>query len=271
MTKYLKRYNLKKKNILITGAAGTLGKQFSFALLESGARVIITDRSENKIKKFNNEILKKNKKNNVKFFAMDVSSENSIKNVLKKLDQSKIKIDVLINNACYNPKFSSNSEYNDTSLENFSLANWEQEIRVGLTGSFLCSKIFGSSMKKNKKKGVIINIGSEFSVMAPDHRIYGKNKFKPVTYPVIKHGIVGLTKYLSTYWAKYGIRCNALSPGGVFENQDKSFVKRFKNQVPLNRMSNKDEYNSTIQFLCSDASKFLNGHNLVVDGGRTVW
>ena len=107
--------------------------------------------------------------------------------------------------------------------------------------------------------------------MAPDHRMYGKNKFKPVTYSVIKHGIIGLTKYLSTYWAKDGIRCNALSPGGVFENQDKNFVKKFKSQVPLNRMSSKDEYNSTIQFLCSDASKFLNGHNLIMDGGRTVW
>ena len=269
--KYLKKYNLKNKNILITGAAGTLGKQFSFALLEAGARVIITDRKEKKIKHLFNSILKKSKKKSVKYFTMDVSSENSIKNVLKNLEKSKIKIDVLINNACYNPKFESNYENNYTSLEKFSLYNWEQELRVGLTGSFLCAKIFGSSMKKNKKKGVIINIGSEFSIMAPDHRIYGKNKFKPVTYSVIKHGIIGLTKYLSTYWSKYGIRCNALSPGGVFENQNKNFVKKFKNQVPLNRMSSKDEYNSTIQFLCSDASKFLNGHNLVMDGGRTVW
>ena len=271
MKKYLKNYSLKNKNILITGGAGTLGKQFSLALLEAGARVVITDHNEKKLKKFNNEIFKKNKKSSVNHFVLDVSSENSIQDVLKKLEKLKIKIDVLINNACYNPKFSSSSKYKDTALENFSLLNWEKELRVGLTGSFLCAKIFGHSMKKNKKKGVIINIGSEFSVIAPDHRMYGKNKFKPVTYPVIKHGIIGLTKYLSTYWAKDGIRCNALSPGGVFENQDKNFVKKFKSQVPLNRMSNKDEYNSTILFLCSDASKFLNGHNLVMDGGRTVW
>ena len=142
---------------------------------------------------------------------------------------------------------------------------------VGLTGSFLCAKHFGSSMKKNKKKGVIINIGSEFSVVAPDHRIYKKNNYKPVTYSVIKHGIIGLTKYLSTYWAKDGIRCNTLSPGGVFENQDKNFVNRFKKLVPLNRMAKKNEYNSAIQFLCSDASNFLNGHNLIIGGGRSVW
>ena len=268
---FLKNYNLKNKNILITGAAGTLGKQFSLALLEVGARVIITDIKKKKLKKFKSEILKRNKKNAVNDFILDVTSEKTIKDVLKKLEKLKIKIDVLINNACYNPKYSSSSKYENTSLENFSLFNWERELKVGLTGSFLCAKAFGNSMKKNKKKGVIINIGSEFSVMAPDHRIYGKNKFKPVTYSVIKHGIIGLTKYLSTYWAKDGIRCNALSPGGVFENQDKNFVKRFKSQVPLKKMSSKDEYNSTIQFLCSDASKFLNGHNLVMDGGRTVW
>ena len=268
---FLKNYNLKNKNILITGAAGTLGKQFSLALLEVGARVIITDIKKKKLKKFKSEILKRNKKNAVNDFILDVTSEKTIKDVLKKLEKLKIKIDVLINNACYNPKYSSSSKYENTSLENFSLFNWERELKVGLTGSFLCAKVFGNSMKKNKKKGVIINIGSEFSVMAPDHRIYGKNKFKPVTYSVIKHGIIGLTKYLSTYWAKDGIRCNALSPGGVFENQNKNFVKRFKSQVPLKKMSSKDEYNSTIQFLCSDASKFLNGHNLVMDGGRTVW
>tara|TARA_B100000953_G_scaffold297048_1_gene291054 strand:- start:1955 stop:2764 length:810 start_codon:yes stop_codon:yes gene_type:complete len=268
---FLKNYNLKNKNILITGAAGTLGKQFSLALLEVGARVIITDIKKKKLKKFKSEILKRNKKNAVNDFILDVTSEKTIKDVLKKLEKLKIKIDVLINNACYNPKYSSSSKYENTSLENFSLFNWERELKVGLTGSFLCAKAFGNSMKKNKKKGVIINIGSEFSVMAPDHRIYGKNKFKPVTYSVIKHGIIGLTKYLSTYWAKDGIRCNALSPGGVFENQNKNFVKRFKSQVPLKKMSSKDEYNSTIQFLCSDASKFLNGHNLVMDGGRTVW
>lgn len=109
------------------------------------------------------------------------------------------------------------------------------------------------------------------SVVAPDQRIYKNGTFKPVTYSVIKYGIIGLTKYLSTYWAKEGIRCNALSPGGVYENQDRKFVKNFRNLVPLNRMAKKNEYNSAMQFLCSDASKFLNGHNLVMDGGRTVW
>ena len=271
MNIFLKNYNLKKKCILITGAAGLLGKQFSIALLEAGAKVILTDTNFISLSNFKKKLVRKFKSKNVDHYQLDVSSENSIKNVLKKLEKDKIKIDVLINNACLNPKFGKNFELSDTSLENYPVLNWEKEVRVGLTGSFLCAKHFGYYMKKNKRKGVIINIGSEFSVVAPDHRIYKKNTFKPVTYSVIKHGIIGLTKYLSTYWAEDGIRCNALSPRGVFENQDKKFVKKFKNLVPLKKMASKNEYNSAIQFLCSDASKFLNGHNLIMDGGRTVW
>ncbi|MDC0393497.1 SDR family oxidoreductase [Candidatus Pelagibacter sp.] len=271
MNFFLKNYNLEKKCILITGAAGLLGKQFSIALLEAGAKVIMTDINQNSLLSFKKKLVRKFKSKNIVYYKLDVSSEYSIKSVLKKLAIDKIKIDVLINNACLNPKFDKNFGFNDTFLENYSILNWEKEIKVGLTGSFLCAKHFGYSMKKNKKKGIIINIGSELSVVAPDHRIYKKNTFKPVTYSVIKHGIIGLTKYISTYWAKDGIRCNALSPGGVFENQDKKFVKKFKDLVPLKKMASINEYNSAIQFLCSDASKFLNGHNLIMDGGRTVW
>ena len=262
-----KKYNLKNKNILITGAAGLLGVQFSITLLEAGANVIMTDVNTKSLI----NIKKKFKKKNLLILELDVTSEKSIKDTIVYLENKKIKIDVLINNACLNPKFGSKFELEDTSLENYSIINWEKELKVGLTGSFLCAKHFGNSMVKNKKNGVIINIGSEFSVVAPDHRIYKKNCFKPVTYSVIKHGIIGLTKYLSTYWAKNGVRCNALSPGGVFENQEKNFVKNFKALVPLNKMASKDEYNAAVLFLCSDASKFLNGHNLIMDGGRTVW
>lgn len=271
MKNLLKNYNLEKKCILITGAAGLLGKQFSTALLEAGAKVIITDVDKKALLAFKKKLFKKYNKKKIFDHQLDVSSESSIKNVLKKLDKAKIKIDVLINNACLNPKFNSRFKKSETSLENYSILNWDKEIMIGLTGSFLCAKHFGYSMKKNKKKGVIINIGSELSVVAPDQRIYKNGTFKPVTYSVIKYGIIGLTKYLSTYWAKEGIRCNALSPGGVYENQDRKFVKNFRNLVPLNRMAKKNEYNSAMQFLCSDASKFLNGHNLIMDGGRTVW
>ena len=126
-------------------------------------------------------------------------------------------------------------------------------------------------MKENKKGGVIINIASEYSVITPDHRIYSKKNYKPITYPVIKTGLLGLTKYLATYWVKNGIRCNAFSPGGVYENQNKKFVTKLKKLIPMGRMANKNEYHSVIQFLCSDASSYLNGQNIVMDGGRSIW
>ena len=133
-------------------------------------------------------------------------------------------------------------------------------------------------MAKNKKGGVILNIASDLSVIAPDQRLYRRNgldesaqEVKPVTYSVIKAGLIGLTRYLATYWADCGVRANALSPGGVFNDQGEDFVKRITSLIPLGRMANHDEYRSIIQFLCSDASSYLNGQNIVMDGGRSVW
>ena len=123
--------------------------------------------------------------------------------------------------------------------------------------------------------GVILNIASDLSVIAPDQRLYSSSKkkrnYKPVTYSVIKHGLIGLTKYLSTYWPDKNIRCNSLSPGGVELDQSKEFKKRLKKLIPLNRMAQKSEYKSAIKFLCSDASSYMTGHNLIIDGGRSIW
>ena len=267
----LNKFSLKNKNILITGAAGSLGLEHSIALLNVGARVIMTDVDLLKLNKNKIELLKKNKNFQLVCLKMDVSSESSVKKVLKILKKKKFKLNVLINNACLNPKFENKFKNNNTALEKFSLKNWEKEIKVGLTGAFICSKIFGNFMKNNKKGGVIINIASEYSVVTPDHRIYSKNNFKPITYPVIKTGLIGLTKYLATYWIDKGIRCNAFSPGGVKENQNKEFLNKVKKLIPMKRMANKNEYHSVIQFLCSDASSYLNGQNILMDGGRSIW
>jgi len=147
-----------------------------------------------------------------------------------------------------------------------------------LTGAFQTAKIFGSDMAKRKARGVILNIASDLSVFSPDQRLYYRNNLnddlqpvKPVTYSVIKSGLVGLTRYLATYWIKEGIRSNALSPGGVFNGQSEEFVQKLSNLIPLGRMANKNEYRSAIQFLCSDASSYMNGQNIVMDGGRSVW
>ena len=162
-------------------------------------------------------------------------------------------------------------------LENFPINQWDLQISVGLTGAFLCSKIFGLMILNQGHGGVILNIASDLSVIAPDQRIYRKpglkeqnQPVKPVTYSVIKTGLVGLTRYLASYWVDKGIRSNSLSPGGIYNNQPEEFVQRLVDLIPMGRMAEKSEYRSAIQFLCSDASKFMNGQNIVIDGGRSI-
>ena len=162
-------------------------------------------------------------------------------------------------------------------LENFSNNQWDLEIAVGLTGAFNCSKVFGYQMAKNGG-GIIVNIASDLSVISPDNRLYAKDDLssnnqpvKPVSYSVIKHGLIGLTKYIATYWPEKGVRCNALSPGGIFNEQGPDFLNKVEKLIPLQRMAARDEYRGAIQFLCSNASSYMNGHNLVIDGGRSIW
>ena len=162
-------------------------------------------------------------------------------------------------------------------LENISREEWDRQIEVGLTGALHCAQIFGSSMACKGKGGVIINIASDLSVIAPD-QIYKKQGLdennqpvKPVTYSVIKFGLIGLTRYIATYWANKGVRCNALSPGGVLNNQGQEFINKVSQLIPIERLANPSEYRAAIQFLCSDASSYMNGHNLVIDGGRSIW
>ena len=163
-----------------------------------------------------------------------------------------------------------------TRLENFSLDRWVKEINVGLTGAYLCSKIFGTEMASDGKGGVILNIASDLSVIAPDQSLYRQEGLyddvqavKPVTYSVIKTVLIGLTRLIS-YWAHKGVRANALSPGGVYAGQDEVFVQRLSERIPMGRMATENEYAGAIQFLCSEASAYMNGQNVVIDGGRSV-
>ncbi len=267
-----KNYNLNGKTAIITGSAGLLGEEHAIALLDIGAKVILTDINE---KKLNHACSKLKKKfNNIVPFVLDVSNINSVNKLNNFLKKKRIRVDILINNAAIDSKVEEDKKNNK--FENFSLSQWNNELSVGLTGAMLCSKIFGGEMSKNKG-GVILNIASDLSVIAPNQQLYkSKNKsqnnfFKPVTYSVIKTGLIGLTRYIATYWNNKNVRCNALSPGGVENKQKKEFKNKLKSLIPLGRMAQKNEYRGAIQFLCSDASKYMNGQNIIIDGGRSVW
>ena len=211
---------------------------------------------------------------------VDVSRPEVINAVAEELAASGRRVCVLVNNAAIDPKVKGDQDQGmlETSrLENFPLDQWNLQVAVGLTGAFLCSQVFGSAMAQDGKGGVILNIASDLSIFSPDQRLYRREGLtdemqpvKPVTYSVIKAGLVGLTRYLATYWPDRGVRANALSPGGVFDGQGKEFVQRLTSLIPLGRMANRDEYRAAVQFLCSDASAYLNGQNIVMDGGRSA-
>ena len=272
----LNRYNLNGKRALITGGAGLLGVKHAEALIEIGAEVILTDISKDIMAQAIEEICNNNPDALINHRYMDVTDIESIQ-IINEEFQDLGGINILINNAAIDPKVVNNANLiNSSRIENFSLDEWENQINVGLTGTFLCSKIFGTTMAE-RKDGVILNISSDLSVISPDQRLYRKEDIdesnqpvKPVTYSVIKTGLIGLTRYLATYWAKDGVRVNALSPGGVYNNQDGEFVARLSSLIPLGRMAEINEYMGAIQFLCSEASSYLTGQNIVMDGGRSV-
>ncbi len=279
MNTAFKKFDLQGKTALITGAAGLLGVEHAAALLESGATVVLTDIGQTALASARELLARSARASQIFTHIMDVSTPDSVSAVAAEFARTGRRIDILVNNAAIDPKVQGDQGVMETSrLENFSLAQWNLQIAVGLTGAFLCSQTFGSAMAKDGKGGVILNIASDLSVFSPDQRIYRKEgvaanlqPVKPVTYSVIKAGLVGLTRYLSTYWVDCGVRANALSPGGVFNGQGEEFVQRLSALIPLGRMANRDEYRAAVQFLCSDASSYLNGQNIVMDGGRSVW
>ena len=271
------RFNLSNKVIIVTGACGLLGFEYCKAISEYGGIPILIDIDLDKIKE-KVQSLKTSYNSQAYGYKVDITIENEIKKNAAIIINKHNKIDGLINNACNNPKIESSSDENFTRLENFSLNNWNKDISVGLTGSFLCSKYYGHFISKNKNGGSIINISSDLGLIAPDQDLYkidGLNKneqpVKPVTYSVIKTGIIGLTRYLSTYWAKNGVRCNAICPGGVFNNQDEEFLKKINKKIPIRRMAEKNEISGMIIYLLSESSKYMNGAVIPIDGGRTAW
>ena len=267
----LAAFDLTGKTALVTGAAGLLGREHALALAEIGARVVLTDVDLPRLEAAVSEFAPSDASRFV-VARMDVTSEASIREVAEAVGA----VDVLVNNAAVDPKVSADGGAELSRLEHFPLESWDFQIGVGLTGAFLCSRIFGSAMAR-RGDGVILNIASDLSVIAPDQRLYRRpgldeasQPVKPVTYSVVKAGLVGLTRYLAGYWAWQGVRVNAISPGGVFNDHPEDFVTRLSQLVPMGRMAHLSEYRSAVQFLCSPASSYMTGQNLVIDGGRTV-
>ena len=248
MHKPSSKFNLNGRTALITGAAGFLGQYFSESLLEIDCTIVISDICLDVL-----DSLKKKYQYlypNARIYAvyLDVTSEESVFSVSRELASLGIHVDILINNAAINPKVNSDGSLTNSSrFEDFNIDSWNTELSVGLTGAFLCTKVFGHIMADHAY-GNIINIASDLSVIAPTQTLYEVSGLsdeeqtkKPVTYSVLKHGLVGLTKYTATYWAHKNVRCNSLSPGGVFNNQDSSFVQKLNIMIPLQRMCMLDD------------------------------
>jgi NAD(P)-dependent dehydrogenase (short-subunit alcohol dehydrogenase family) len=208
----------------------------------------------------------------------DITRKKEVEQLLEKLINKFQRVDILINNAANDPKVGDENESSSWSrFENFSLEMWEEDLAVGLTGVFICSQVVGSYMAK-QGSGVILNISSDLGIVGPDQRLYEiegrlpeEQPVKPVTYSVVKTGIIGLTRYLATYWASRGVRVNALCPGGIDAGQPTVFKERVHSRIPMGRMARKDEYRGVVLFMVSDESSYMNGAVLAVDGGRTCW
>ncbi len=266
-----KLFSLENKVAVVTGALGLLGKNHCVALAEAGASVVICDLNESECMDFAVSLGEKNIG-----VGVDIINSSSVRKLKNIILEKYGKIDVLINNAALNEKFEDPiSAAEITKFENYPQDLWQNSLNVNITGTFLCSQILGTEMAK-AGSGSIINIASTYGIVAPDQSLYksnyGEQKFyKTAAYPVTKGAIISFTRFLAAYWGEKGVRANSLSPGGVENNQEEFFIKKYSERTPLKRMAAITDYNGAIVFLASDASSYMTGANLVVDGGWTIW
>ncbi|MDO8676861.1 MAG: SDR family oxidoreductase [Candidatus Azambacteria bacterium] len=251
----LKIFSMEGKVVIITGGAGFLGMQYAKALSKAGAKVVLWDKNDHIVLSY-----------------VDVTSESSVRKATERVLKGEGRIDVLINNAGMNPAVGSDeAKQMFAPYEEYPIDLWKKEIDVDLTGMMICTQAVAKQMMK-QGSGVIVNIASEVANIAVDNRIYGEGKFKSIAYIVAKSGILGLTRAWASYLGKYGVRVNAFSPGGMPKAEvPKDFKERYSSLNMLGRMAEVNEYNGAMLFLCSDASSFMTGTQLVMDGGKSAW
>lgn len=268
-------FRLNGRVAVITGGAGMLGVRHAEAIAEMGGIPVLWDQNAERLSRAASGLSAACGGEPARH-ELDITDPRAVRTATEAVVQRFGRIDILINNAAMTVESSSQVAGYFNAFEEYPLALWEQALRVSLTGAFLCSQAVGKQMKA-QGRGVVLNIASDVGVISPDHRIYqpdgdypGTPFNTPASYAVAKAGLISLTRYLATYWAP-GIRVNALSPAGVYNNHDERFVKRLTQLIPMGRMAGKDEYKGAVVFLVSDASAFMTGFNVVMDGGRTCW
>jgi len=270
------KFDLSGRVAVVTGGAGLLGAEFCRTLAEAGAAIAVVDLNASASQAVADTLTKSGYR--AVAVPTDITKPDSVNALVEKVLSTFGRLDVLVNSAALDPKFDADAMKKGITpgaFEDYPLDQWNAALSVNLTGMFLVTQAFVRPMIEQGKKGSIINICSTYGLNGPDQRIYIKAgervAFKPVYYTVTKAGVMGFTKYLAAYYAETEIRVNALTPGGVFNNHEDYFVKNYSAKTILGRMAKKDEMNGALLFLASDASSYMTGNNVVVDGGWTAW
>ena len=272
------RFDLTGRVAVITGGAGLLGRQHAAVIAEAGGSPVLVDLGDEQAAQAAKEIETRHKVSTLGV-ACDITNPAQVDAMVARVLERFQRIDILINNAALTVKGgSTRAEEYFAPFESYPLALWERALQVNLTGMFLCTQAVGRVMVR-QQRGVVVNVASDLGNVSPDHRIYDgvvnphthKPFNTPIAYATTKAAVLNFTRYLATYWAEQGIRVNSLSPGGVFDQHEAQFVKNFSSRVPLGRMAHVNEYQGAVLFLVSDASSYMTGSNLIVDGGRTAW
>lgn len=274
---FIDKFLIEGKIGIVTGGAGLLGRKHAEAILEGKGIAVLLDISIRTLRDAKNALTEKYPDSKIEIYEADITNKESLKKIRDILMEKYGHIDILINNAANNPKVEGGSKnLGITKFTDFSTEIWRADLEVGLTGALLCTQIFGKVMEQNKK-GVVLNIGSDYGIIAPDQRIYRKEGIsedeqiiKPISYSVVKHGLIGMTKYLASYWGEKNIRVNTLCPASLYNGQDVEFVEKISRLIPMGRMSRPEEYICTILYMISEASSYMTGATVVLDGGRTI-